>query len=528
MQLTSVKSQQILYTILIILGLSFYFFFAHNIFGNNFKFIFIPIVVLAGTILLLTLPLPRIFQVFIITLPLDSTLVINAGFTIQPSFLLLLFMIFIMFLSREFWVSKSPLDYAIFAYLAVCTLSLIQIILTPPPTLKLSENMGLRGNSFRSFIQISLLYFFSLSYFFTVHICRDKKNLDLAIKTYIVVGIIVASYGIYQAFASQFNLPLKSITNGPNTGGGSESSGLFVDVEFASYRSQSTFGEPLGFGHYLLSLIPISLVFTTSTRGYYDFKNHKWLTNRSLFIITTIFFLALFMTRSRGALIGFSASMVVIPLLLGTENIKKFIIYIIITLSILAILYLLAVKYMGLESDILKVLRFKRSYPVTGLYNEDESFNPLRSLFGTRSQRYLFYAQWIPYFFKRHPILGLGIGNFTIFLTGFLNRDVLVSPQGVIGTVIAETGILGFTAFSAIIIIYYITMIKTLIKVRKTNWAPYLIGLTASFTGIMVQYLSFGARLNVYTWFIMGISMALINIIRREQNIGNQNQVTMP
>jgi len=522
MQSLTAKHQQILLIAIFIFGLIFYCFAAQKVLANYGKLVFVPILALSGILLLLTIPLPRIFQLLIATLPLDATLVFDVGFRVQPSFLMLIFLIFIMLVSREFWYTKSPLDYAIFVYISICAMSLMHNIFNPPPALKGTAYTGLRGSSFRGFIQVALLFFYSLFYFFTVYICKNKNHLDMAIKTYLVIGIIIASYGIYQAFAVQFNLPLKNVTNAPSTGGTGGTSAAFVNVEFARFRSQATFGEPLGLGHYLLSLIPLSLAFGVVTRVYVDLKNRRWLSGKALSIITFVFLLALFMTRSRGALIGFFAALGILPLLLGLRNLKKFITYLLIAILGLAILYIVAVKYMGLEGDILKVLRFRREQHI--VQTVDPS-NPFAAVMGATTQRYLFYAQWVPYFFKRYPILGIGFGNFTLFITNLLNyRDRLISPTGVWGTVLAETGILGFVSFSSMIVIYYITMIRTLVKSRNTVWEPYLIGLITSFTGIIVQYVSFASRLGVYTWFLMGISMAMVNHIRKEQNANSNMQ----
>lgn len=513
--------QSITIIVILILCLLAYSFLAQKILGRNVKFMFIPITMLAFIMLLMKLPLIRIFQLFILTLPLDATLVMEVGFRVQTAYLMLLFLLFIMLLSREVWHTKSPLDYAIVAYLLIASLSLMQSIISPPPELKLSAEMGFRTSSFRSLIQLALLIFLSLIYFVTVHICNDKKHLDIAIKTYIVIGGIIAFYGIYQAFASQFNLPLKDVTNALRTGGKGYGS-LFTAMELGRFRSQATFGEPLGFGHYLLSLLPFTLAFGAITRSYIDLEKRQWMTGRVLALVITLFFFAMFMTRSRGALIGLGASIMILILLLGMQNLRSFFIYILIAFLILTAFYLIAIRYFGFSKDILQLLRFSKQLPSKNI----EPDTPIEVLMRPGTQRYLFYFSWVPTLFKENPVLGVGIGNFTLIISSILrSQEVLISPTGVWGTVVAETGILGIVTFSSIILLYYVVMIKAIIKNRNTHWEPYLVGLTACFTGIMVQYISFGSRLGVYTWFLMGISMAIVNHIRREAEEGLFNNV---
>lgn len=514
--MTATKRQHISIIVIVIICLIAYGFLAQKMIGSRVQSVFIPMLVFAFILLLVKLPLIKIYQVFILTLPLDATLVMEVGFKVQTSYLMLLFLLFIMLLSREVWYTKSPLDYFIFAYLFAASLSIVQNIITPPPSLQLSEEMGYRASSARSIIQLALLFFLSMIYFVTVHICGNKRYLDIAIKTYIIVGGIVAFYGIYQAFATQYHLPLKDVTNALKSKGSGYGSS-FVSLGMDRYRSQSTFGEPLGFGHYLLSLIPLTLAFGAISRSYIDLEKRKWMSGWVLAFVVTLFFFALFMTRSRGALIGFGASIMVMILLLGIQNLRSFLIYIFIALVILTIFYLIGVKYLGLNSDILQLFRFRRQLPTTVTNQE---YTPIETLMNPSSQRYFFYFQWVPKLFKEHPLLGVGIGNFTLVISALLGEDeTLISPTGVWGTVVAEGGIIGIVTFSLISLAYYMIMLRTLIKNRNNHWTPYLVGLISCYTGLMVQYISFGSRLGVYTWFLMGISMAIVNHIRKEMKV---------
>jgi len=284
----------------------------------------ISFIAIGAILMLLIFPVFRIFQILIISLPLDATLVIEKGFKIIPTYLVLLYIISLMLVTRDFWYTKSPMDIAIFFFLGVCTFSIIQTAFVPPPQVKFMETMKYRGAWFRCILQLFLLYFYSLIYFFTAHLCgNDKKRLDIAIKTYIIVATVIATYGIYQGFATHFGLPLKNVTNAMQTRGYGYG-GSFTSVEFGRYRSQATFGEPLGFGHYILSVLPLLIAFVSVTKSYRDAFGRKWMSGITLAGVTTVFFIALFMTRARGPLISFAAAIGVTILLLRLRHIHRF------------------------------------------------------------------------------------------------------------------------------------------------------------------------------------------------------------
>lgn len=134
------------------------------------------------------------------------------------------------------------------------------------------------------------------------------------------------------------------------------------------------------------------------------------------------------------------------------------------------------------------------------------------------NDRYVFLFELTPKLIAKHIFLGVGIGNFAVYGASMLGREVLFSPHGVWTTVLLETGVLGFATFCWMVIAYYRIMVKTLAKAKDTYWTPYIIGCIACFTGQMAQYLMSRARLDIYTWFFIGISMAIVRLIDQEQS----------
>ena len=438
------------------------------------------------------------FLVFILTLPLEATLVIEAGFTIRPSYLLLLFLIAFMIISQGRWFTKSSLDIPIIAYLAVCGLSIVQTILVPPPQVELSEVMKYRGSDLRSIIQLLLLIFYSLTYFFTVYFCSgSKRRLDIALKTYICMALIISAYGIYQAFAAEFNLPLKSVTNALSTGGSGYES-VWGKVPFQYYRSTATFQEPLNFGHYLLSILPFLMAFLVTRRGYIDLNNHKWLGKFTLTLMILIMTLAIFMSRSRGAWISLVAATFVLFTAVRVKGKVRLFGYLSLSILFLGAFYILTGMLVG-------------GY---GSFADFSRFSPQ----ALDSDPRLEYYTLILKLYSQHPILGVGIGNFPLHGAAMLNTRNVFSSHGVWWQTLIETGFIGFAVLCWLVFTYYKVLIRTLAKVKHTSWYPYILGYLACFTALMVQSLSFGDRLNQYTWFFMGISMATVRLIEQDNS----------
>lgn len=511
------KRKQMFVIGMILLGLMFYGILAFKILGNHIKYAVIFLFTIIGLLITLTLPLSKIFLLFVVSLPMMATLVIDIGFTIMPSYMLLILLIVIMLVSRDFWYTRSPLDYSIFAFLGVCTLSLIQNVLAPPPVIDFFGTMKYRGVWFRSILQLFLLYFSSLTFFLTTHLCSNKKSVDSALKTYFITAIIISFYGVYQGFASHFGLPLSNITNALRSSGwGHEGIYRGIEIDFSQYRSQATFGEPLGFGHYILSILPIPLAAGAITKGYFDLEGRKWMSGKTLALVILLFLFAMFMTRSRGAMVSLIAPLIGLLILLGMKNIPRLLGYMFMSVAIIAGFYFISIKYLGVSSDILRVLRFRPPEALSDYSSIEFMMNP-------NSQRYEFYFQLVPTLISRYPFLGVGIGNFSLHAASLFDTRILIAPTSLWGSVLLETGIFGFIVFCWMVFTFYKVMIQTLWKVRNTHWAPYIVGLILCFTGPMVQYLTFGYRMCMYLWFLMGISMSLVNIIRQEQKQATLN-----
>jgi O-antigen ligase len=211
-----------------------------------------------------------------------------------------------------------------------------------------------------------------------------------------------------------------------------------------------------------------------------------------IFIMLT----ALIFTQSRGAWLGFLVALLVILLLARTRHRIK--LFSVLALTIIGFNFL-AAFYLPEYRNLLGLITVRF---LGDTFLQDPRFT---------------YLPFTLDIFKQYPILGVGIGGYGLQLASYFNYPLLGSAHGIFWSVLAETGIIGFLAFSWLIFVYYKTLIHALKKAKGTHWYPYIIGYLACFTGMMVQYLSFGDRLNMYVWVFMGVSMATVKLIKKEQ-----------
>lgn len=431
------------------------------------------------------------FPLFIISLPFEAAFVIEDGFTIRLSYILFIITILGLFFSGRKLYLKSPLNIPIFIFLGIYTLSLLMTIFASPPAVEFGETVGYRATQLRSIIQLLFLFFFASAYFLTLHFCSDKEKLGKVLKVYIGIALLISTYGIYQFFANKFGLPFVDITSAISTRGVGYGVAYYADP--ALFRPHATFQEPLNFGHYILSIFPLVLIL-------YIFKDNSSKNNLlikpNLFLIF-IFATALLLTKSGGAWVGFTVAILLTLLLIKRKHKLK-----LIGLLVFAVIFF----------SIL-ILPF-----ISDQYRNVGEFITFRfSLEQLSQQPRLLSIPFIIDLWQRYPILGVGIGNYGLYAASHFSSPVIVSALGIFQQALVETGILGFLALLLLIFTYYWIIIHTLKKVKGTHWYPYCLGFLASFTAMVIQYLTFGDRFNLYFWVFMGISIGAVKLINKKE-----------
>ena len=446
------------------------------------------------------------FILFIISLPFEAAFVAEVGFTIRISYILLAIILLAVFFSGKKLFLKSPLNVPIFIFLSVSLFSLVMTIIAPPPSPQFSEITGFRGSQFRSVIQFFFLLFFASSYFLTIHFCFDIKKIKKVLLAYIGVACAVSCYGIYQFFAIRFNLPFVDITNAISTSGKGYGALYWSQPEL--FRPHATFQEPLNFGNYILSILPLLLaLLLLKAKNIISFGSQKLtlLSSNLVFILPML--IVLILSKSRGALIGFVAAICI--LFFWSGGLKRKMKLVVLFVLFLMFFSMVLVVFVPEYSDLGEFVFYR--------FRSD-------ALESQSIQSRVFPSSTALTLLSQYPLLGIGIGNYGLW-KGALHPDAVIGGgQSLWAQILTETGILGFSAFLFLIFVYLRTILGAIKKARKTFWHPYFIGYLACFIGMMVQYLASFDRFPLYFWVFLGISMASFKLMEKdEKKYGTKN-----
>jgi O-antigen ligase len=115
----------------------------------------------------------------------------------------------------------------------------------------------------------------------------------------------------------------------------------------------------------------------------------------------------------------------------------------------------------------------------------------------------------------RYPVLGVGYGNYPFYQLDRFGGDI-AGAYSLYLQALVETGVVGLAALLGMMGAYYVFMWQALRRARNTEWWPWLAGCMSGFTGLLIQYFTFGDRLSVYVWVFIGLSMAMVNVVNAE------------
>lgn len=433
------------------------------------------------------------FCVLLVALPFENALVFTSVFTVTPGHLALLTLAAVTFYHA--YVRRvpivgavgSPLHGFVVAYLGISLLSIAMTIVTPPPVSPLASAAGWRATELRSVIQVCFLLFMSAGYFATVFFCSEPEALKRALRLYLATAALIALYGLYQIVATIYYLPV--VANLVQT--------YYFIV--TSFRPNATFREPLNFGHYLVSALPLTIALFLHR----DRLCGPDRVTYGIGLIPAICVLAtaLLATIARGAWIGFIGAAVVIALLSGRRALR-------------AMPIAVAVGVAALFALARTLGSWRLMF--TLIANRFDVLNPINI---AGEQRLVF----IPFIFglwQRHPVFGVGYGNYALYQIEWFESGI-AGAYGLYWQALVETGVLGLGVLLMLIGAYYVIMLRAIRRAAGSEWQPWLIGETAALTGLMIQYFTAGDRLNLYVWVIMGLSMATVNVVNAQHDARN-------
>lgn len=395
-----------------------------------------------------------------------------AGITVRASqifsILVLIAWILIFLIKKKDFDAKNPLLFPIFLYLGSSLISLIN-----------AQNIT-RG--------IIVLFFTIFTIVISIvipNLIKNKENLEKIIKIILLSATIVSIFGLYQFIGDVIGLP-------------DEITGLrehYTKKVFGFPRIHSVSTEPLYFANYLL--IPISLLLSFLLSK----KNKKLPFN----IIITVFILALttlcfILTLSRGGYLALAFLFFLFGIFFIRSILtpKKILIIssILVTAIISAYGFLL---FTDREKNIEIFLNQATTY--TDGAGVEERLTTYEDAFSM---------------IKEYPIIGGGIGNFGAYASRNPNSEpkngwAIVNNEFL--EIWAEQGLLGLIIFLVLIFIIFIRSIKALTYRDNPYFKTILVGLLFAFLAILVQYQTFSTLYILHVWFLIGLIVAVQNLI---------------
>ena len=308
-----------------------------------------------------------------------------------------------------------------------------------------------------------------------------KTNQDLEkINRYVIYSAwIVVIFSIWQFLGDFAGLP--NYLTGLREG--------YTKITFGFPRVHAFSREPLYLGSFLF--IPLGLV---------SGKILKEKSKISIWLLLFLLILVMFLTLSRGAILGLIAAIVMLICIFPRKIVNWR--NIIFTLS--ALIISAGIIFAGLNlfgSD--KVERFVNHLTIKDINIGESTVSRLIN-FNTAFE-----------ISKSFPYTGIGIGNYGSYVTNYNIFDSRVNDivNNEYLEILAETGYIGLFAFIALIIF---AIARSIIIIRKSKSEDkYILGaLTAAFVGMMVQYNFFSTLSIIHIWAMFG----LLSIYQKKLN----------
>lgn len=230
-------------------------------------------------------------------------------------------------------------------------------------------------------------------------------------------------------------------------------------------RAYGSFGQPNPYGGYLGLILPISLALFVGSFDQRPFLS--WRKALALGMLFLTILAAMVMSLSRGAWLGFISAALVIALAKSRKT-RIVALILVFTIALVALI--------GMYDLIPGEIRA----PFAAFFTEFSVFDP-REAFVTPENYSIvermaqWYAAWN--MFLDYPLIGLGIGNFKAFYPEYTLPQFWLAGQHAHNyylNTLAETGILGLTAYLLFVVssfLYVIGIIRRLAKQgQEASW----------------------------------------------------------
>lgn len=343
----------------------------------------------------------------------------------------------------------------------------------------------------RSIIIFIFVCFTVLLSILVVNLATNKIQLEKIIIVFFWSALIVCLFGFFQFFGDIIELP-QSLT-GLKEG--------YTKAIFGFPRIQAFSIEPLYLGNFLF--IPLGIFICLFLRKIQvAFLSRFW-----QFVIITLMLIILILTVSRGAYFGFAVMLATIFLFYARYWFSRKVIATIIIVLVIAASGVFYFLSQGSETALDKFTH----HATLGDFMTSES----------TEGRLIEFDKALDYW-RDNPTIGIGLGAYGIVKKNFPALENMpdwdiVNNQYI--ELLAETGTLGFLAFVTIIITLIWRSIIAFYKSQDPLLRSVLVGLLAAFIATIVQYNFFSTLYIIHIWVLIGLIVAVQNLIFKESSI---------
>lgn len=361
----------------------------------------------------------------------------------------------------------------------------------------------------KSLVHLIFLMIFTL---ITFSYQIEWKVLNNIIKTWLIIGLFINVFGIYQIFARAFDLPLAwiDINNVSFSLRGtidkSDIKQLALNYQ-SFYRATSIFPEPTALAGFNLSVLVCLIV--------------PWIQNQESFIKSKIFNISLFVLTMIGTFSTFSLTAVLLAFsTFGTMIIiekKKKLIYI-------GLVLIFSFVLIGVSDSIIKnytgasVLELFEGR-ITALFRG--GIDPNKHFDGESFSFRASAAKQSMLLWRESPIIGIGLG--TTQFTHHREVDIRYAHYSSLN-MLSECGIIGLISFMGLmgVILYYFFRlnIKSVKKEYPKNEKNRLIGVGFYWMMQIFMINTFTANHFIWPtfWYLIAINFAILNLLSVEKN----------
>lgn len=525
------------------------------LFFTNIKLFFILLLVVsAGVFIIRSTHLA--FIVFLGTLPLGKN--IYLPFSLPPSLILFIFLFFAVVYSYNKEMKKqfieqirTPLDISLFLFLVVIIFSVLQSKYIPQNPY-IIKNFILNYPWIKSITKIILVCGYIALFYVSVCLLNSKEKIIKCVKYYAIFLFLfsllgLAMYVIYLVTGTASSLLGYS---------------FIVDIPSDLPRLRGVEQEPLYFGFYLLTILPVlySILLSNNPDLYKDYNFasiHTIIKSKRsiLFWLSGVITVALILTQSRSALLGLFFSTLSLLYMYRdkkeegynrckniviswytycknsmtyflTEHYKKTIVFGVILILILGSYTVLYREAVWEKSKY--IINVGVIAPTIGSFEEGTGKH-----WSTKA-RFIAYDYAINAF-RQHPWLGIGYENFNFYsgqkyYYGLYNFNMnWPEVNNYPLKVLAELGVIGFLAFLFFLGTLFYSLFSALKKTKDPYFEGILKGYIASFVGIAVLLLFSSSITRSYLWVSLGIAMATVKLCIKEKEENKEgNKVEGP